>query len=76
MMKKETANGSQSKQINAIMGGSYANMIEDKVMGRTKGFAIGLIGGVILGALTRQNSVVTGIIGGIIGFLVSNKSEI
>jgi len=75
-MSKQTANGSQSKQINAIMGGSYANMIEDKVMGRTKGFAIGFIGGVILGALTRQNSVVTGVIGGIIGFLVSNKSEI
>ena len=75
-MKKETANGSQSKQINAIMGGNYANMIEDKVMGRTKGFMIGLIGGVVLGALARQNSVVTGIIGGVIGFLVSNKSEI
>ena len=75
-MKKETANGSQSKQINAIMRGNYANMIEDKVMGRTKGFMIGLIGGVVLGALARQNSVVTGIIGGVIGFLVSNKSEI
>ena len=75
-MSKQTAKGSQSKQIQAIMGGSYANMVEDKVMGRTKGFVVGLIGGVLLGALTRQNSVVTGVIGGIIGFLVSNKNEI
>lgn len=75
-MSKQTAKGSQSKQISAIMGGSYANMVEDKVMNRTKGFAVGMIGGVLLGALTRQNSVVTGVIGGIIGFLVSNKNEI
>jgi hypothetical protein len=54
-MKKNKAIGSQTKQIQAVMNGSYANMVEDAVLGRTKGLVVGLIGGVILGALLKQN---------------------
>ena len=74
-MKKKKAIGSQTKQIQAVMNGSYANMVEDAVLGRTKGFVVGLIGGVILGALLKQNSLITGAIGGVIGYFVTNKKQ-
>jgi hypothetical protein len=74
-MKKNKAIGSQTKQIQAVMNGSYANMVEDAVLGRTKGLVVGLIGGVILGALLKQNSLITGAIGGAIGYFVTNKTQ-
>lgn len=74
-MKKKRAIGSQTKQIQAVMNGTYANMVEDSVLGRTKGLVVGLIGGVILGALLKQNSLITGAIGGAIGYFVSNKTQ-
>jgi hypothetical protein len=75
MKKKKRAVGSQAKHIQAVMNGNYANMIEDDVLGRSKGLIVGLIGGVILGALLKQNSLVTGAIGGAIGYFVTNKSQ-
>jgi hypothetical protein len=75
MKKKKRAVGSQTKYIQAVMNGNYANMIEDDVLGRSKGLIVGLIGGVILGALLKQNSLVTGAIGGVIGYFVTNKSQ-
>lgn len=74
-MKKNKAIGSQAKQIQAVMNGSYANMVEDAVLGRTKGLVVGLIGGVIIGALLKQNSLITGAIGGAIGYFVTNKTQ-
>lgn len=74
-MKKNRAIGSQNKQIQAVMNGTYANMVEDSVLSKTKGLVVGLIGGVILGALLKQNSLITGAIGGAIGYFVSNKTQ-
>jgi len=74
-MKKKKAIGSQTKQIQAVMNGNYANMVEDEVLGKSKGLLVGLVGGVILGALLKQNSLITGVIGGTIGYFVSNKTQ-
>ena len=67
--------GTQAEQIRNIMDGSYANLVEQKTKKRLNGFVVGLIGGIVLGALTRQNTLVVGLIGGAIGFVVGNKTE-
>ena len=65
--------GSQSKKIKAVMQGNYANMVAEDTKGRLNGALFGAVGGIILGTLLRQNSLVIGLIGGIIGYVVSNK---
>jgi hypothetical protein len=67
--------GTQAEQIRNIMDGSYANMVEERTKKRINGFVLGMIGGIFLGALTRQNTIVVGLIGGVIGFVVGNKKE-
>ena len=65
--------GSQSKKIKAVMKGNYANMVAEETKVRLKGAVFGAVGGIILGTLLRQNSLVIGLIGGVIGYVVSNK---
>lgn len=67
--------GSQTKKIKAIMEGSYASMVGEATSNRLRGFLIGGVGGLVLGSLFRQNSLLTGLIGGIIGYIVGNKKS-
>ena len=67
--------GSQTKKIKAVMEGSYASMVTESTTNRLRGFIIGGVGGLILGSLFRQNSLVTGLIGGIVGYVVGNKQS-
>lgn len=67
--------GSQTKKIKAVMEGSYASMVTESTTNRLRGLLIGGIGGLILGSLFRQNSLVTGLIGGVIGYVVGNKQS-
>ena len=67
--------GSQTKKIKAVMEGSYASMVTESTTNRLRGFIIGGVGGLILGSLFRQNSMVTGLIGGIVGYVVGNKQS-
>jgi hypothetical protein len=65
--------GTQIKEIKSIMDGSYANMVKDENNSKMAGGTIGFIGGAILGALFQQNAIMAGVIGGIIGYVVTNK---
>lgn len=68
-----SANGSQSGQIRAILDGNYANMVTDSNNKRFTGIIVGSVIGVFLGTLTKQNAVVIGLIGGLIGYVTSLK---
>lgn len=68
--------GSQTNKIKAIMSGKYANMITEQTQSRMNGALIGLVGGLILGSLLRQNALMTGVIGGAIGYLITKKDDI
>lgn len=68
-----SANGSQSSQIRAILDKSYANMVTDSNNKRFTGIIVGSVIGVFLGTLTKQNAVVIGLIGGVIGYVTSLK---
>jgi hypothetical protein len=67
--------GSQTKKIKAILSGKYANMVTEQTQSRMNGALIGLVGGLILGSLLRQNALMTGVIGGMIGYLISKKDD-
>ena len=59
------------------MDGKYASMVGDATSKRLNGAFMGLIGGLILGTLLKQNAIMVGIAGGVIGYVISNrKSEI
>jgi uncharacterized membrane protein len=66
-----SANGSQSSQIKAILDKSYANMVTESNNKRFTGIIVGSVVGVFLGTLTKQNAVVIGLIGGVIGYVTS-----
>lgn len=66
-----SANGSQSSQIKAILDKSYANMVTESNNKRFTGIIVGSVVGVFLGTLTKQNAVVIGLIGGVIGYITS-----
>jgi len=68
--------GSQTKKIKAILSGKYANMVTEQTQSRMNGALIGLVGGLILGSLLRQNALMTGLIGGTIGYLIRKKDEV
>jgi hypothetical protein len=65
--------GSQSAKIRAVMDGKYASMVGESTSKRLNGALTGLIGGLILGTLLRQNAIMVGIAGGIIGYVISNR---
>jgi hypothetical protein len=67
--------GSQTKKIKAVMEGNYASMVTEATSNRLRGLLIGGVGGLILGSLFRQNSLVTGLIGAVIGYVVGNKQS-
>ena len=66
-----SANGSQSSQIRAILDKNYANMVTESNGKRFTGIIVGSVVGVFLGTLTKQNAVVIGLIGGVIGYITS-----
>jgi hypothetical protein len=66
-----SANGSQSGQIRAILDKSYANMVTDENSKKFTGIIVGSVLGVFLGTLTKQNAVMIGLIGGLIGYVTS-----
>jgi hypothetical protein len=69
--------GSQSAKIKAVMDGKYASMVGESTSKRLNGALMGLVGGLILGTLLRQNAIMVGIAGGVIGYVIGNrKSEI
>jgi hypothetical protein len=65
--------GSQSKKIKAIMQGNYANMVTEETKGRMNGALYGFVGGLILGSLMRQNALLVGVAGAVIGYVISNR---
>jgi hypothetical protein len=65
--------GSQSAKIKAVMDGKYASMVGESTSKRLNGALTGLIGGLILGTLLRQNAIMVGIAGGVIGYVISNR---
>ena len=65
--------GSQSAKIKAVMDGKYASMVSESTSKRLNGALIGLVGGLILGTLLRQNAIMVGIAGGIIGYVINNR---
>lgn len=65
--------GSQSAKIKAVMDGKYASMVGESTSKRLNGALTGLIGGLILGTLLRQNAIMVGVAGGIIGYVISNR---
>ena len=68
--------GSQNDKIRAVMQGSYANYVSETSYARLQGALLGGIGGILLGGVLRQNALMVGLIGAVIGFVVSNKTEI
>lgn len=69
--------GSQTEKIRAVMDGKYASMVGDATSKRLNGALMGLVGGLVLGSLLKQNSIMVGIAGGVIGYVIGNrKSEI
>jgi len=67
--------GSQSKKIKAIMQGNYANMVSEETKSRMNGAIYGFVGGVILGTLLKQNALMVGIAGAVIGYVISNNND-
>lgn len=65
--------GSQSAKIKAVMDGKYASMVGESTSKRLNGALTGLIGGLILGTLLRQNAIMVGVAGGVIGYVISNR---
>lgn len=65
--------GTQIKEIKSIMDGSYANMVKDDNNSKMAGATVGFIGGAIIGGLLQQNAIMIGIIGGVVGYLVTKK---
>lgn len=65
--------GSQSAKIKAVMDGKYASMVSESTSKRLNGALIGVVGGLILGTLLRQNAIMVGIAGGIIGYVINNR---
>jgi len=63
--------GIQKDKIKAIMEGNYASMVTESFTTRTNGLLIGGIGGLVLGGLLGQNMIKTGLIGAIIGFVIT-----
>lgn len=69
--------GSQTEKIRAVMDGKYASMVGDATSKRLNGALMGFVGGLVLGSLLKQNSIMVGIAGGVIGYVIGNrKSEI
>lgn len=66
--------GSQNEKIKAVMNGGYASMVSESTSRRFNGAIVGAVGGLILGSLFRQNALMIGLIGGIIGYVIGNKS--
>jgi hypothetical protein len=67
--------GSQTEKIRAVMKGNYANMVSESTSKRINGALVGGVGGLILGSLFRQNAIMTGLIGAVIGYVVGNKTS-
>jgi hypothetical protein len=67
--------GSQSDKIKAVMDGKYASMVSESTTKRLNGALMGLVGGLILGTLLRQNAIMVGIAGGVIGYIIGNKKS-
>jgi hypothetical protein len=67
--------GSQTQKIESIMRGEYANMVTESVNNRMKGLIVGFVGGAILGALFRQNTLASAGIGGLLGFVLTMKRK-
>lgn len=57
------------------MGGNYANMVMEDTKSRMNGAIYGFVGGVILGGLLRQNALLVGVAGAVIGYVLSNKED-
>ena len=62
--------GSQSKKIKAVMQGNYASMVAETTNKRLRGAAMAGVGGILVGALLKQNAFMTGIAGAILGFVL------
>jgi hypothetical protein len=65
--------GSQTAKIKAVMDGKYASMVGDATSKRLNGALMGLVGGLILGSLLKQNAIMVGLAGGVIGYVIGNK---
>lgn len=65
--------GSQSKKIKEVLYRGHYNAIDDEAQSRMSNAIVGAIGGFLLGALFKQNTVFTGIIGGIIGYVIQKR---
>jgi hypothetical protein len=50
-------------------------MVSENVNNRMKGLIVGFIGGAILGALFRQNTLASAGIGGLLGFVLTMKRK-
>lgn len=67
--------GSQTQKIESIMRGEYANMVTESVNNRMKGLIVGFVGGAILGALFKQNTLASAGIGSLLGFVLTMKRK-
>lgn len=67
--------GSQTDKIRAVMNGKYASMVSESTNKRLNGALMGLVGGLILGTLLRQNAIMVGLAGGVIGYVIGNKKS-
>lgn len=67
--------GSQTAKIRAVMDGKYASMVGESTSKRLNGALIGFVGGLILGTLLRQNAIMVGVAGGIIGYVINNRKS-
>jgi hypothetical protein len=67
--------GSQTEKIRAVMDGKYASMVGESTSKRMNGAVMGLVGGLLLGSLLRQNAIMVGIAGGIIGYVIGNRNS-
>ena len=72
-----------SSSVSSILGGrentlqylsNYSSMVGESMSKRFNGAIVGFLGGVILGALLRQNALMIGAVGGVIGYVVGNKN--
>lgn len=57
------------------MQGNYANMVSEETKSRMNGAIYGFVGGVILGTLLKQNALMVGIAGAVIGYVISNNND-
>jgi hypothetical protein len=65
--------GSQNKKIKEVLSKEYFYSADGEKHSRMSNAILGAIGGFLLGAIFKQSAIITGVIGGIIGYTLQKR---